>query len=204
MHIARIDFPSFYSCAFNGMAGVRELIECIRKTSARDNDAKIVLHQSDRMIWLADRMDECAKGRPALQILFYIIAAEAVGKLVDGFEGEGRSKYYVRYFFEKICSEDHHKILEQAFSDDCLHIKLRAAVDFLYSIRCDVAHRGQYFSYSLRNNPHDTPMLTPSGTGHYIAYITSDELRQVVIEGTILGALQFLPENSSCRDIIKL
>jgi hypothetical protein len=34
------------------------------------SEAKIILHQTARMLWLADQIDEVAKGRPAFQILF--------------------------------------------------------------------------------------------------------------------------------------
>lgn len=72
---------------------------CIEKIET-PNTAKLVLHQAARMIWLADRMGEFARGRPALQILFFMITAEAVAKLVFGYEGEGESKRHVDLFLK--------------------------------------------------------------------------------------------------------
>ncbi len=115
MYIAAIDFPEFYRGAFGGNNGAAEFVTCVRKISGEDNQAKIVLHQAARMIWLSDRMEEVAKDRSALQILFFLIAAEAVAKLVNGVNDEGRSRQQVRSFFEDICSQNHRRLLERSF-----------------------------------------------------------------------------------------
>lgn len=95
------------------------------------------------MLWLADRIEQVARGRPALLILFYLIAAEAVAKLVMGFRGEGESRRHVRIFFENICSQRHRSILANAFMTGFGGpLTLRKAVDLLYSVRCDVVHEG--------------------------------------------------------------
>lgn len=48
-----------------------------------------MIHQAARMLWLGDRMGEIAKGRPALRLLFHVIAPEAVAKLVNNFKAKG-------------------------------------------------------------------------------------------------------------------
>ena len=124
------------------------------------------------MVWLADRIQEVSRGRPALPITFFIIAAEAVAKLADGFEDEGQSRAYVRRFFSEFCTEHHrarvHHALEWAVPRP--PPSPHAIADYLYSIRCDVVHEGRYFE-----------MTVPSD--HCLA-----EVRMVVLEGVVQAA----------------
>jgi len=205
MHIAQIDFPEFFSQAFEGRSGAREFVACVENIPAQVSLAKIVLHQTARMLWLADRMEECARGRPALQILFFMIAAETVAKLAVGFRGEGESKKHVDFFFRKICSERHRARLDRAFSYNLASsfIGWEDSIKFLYDIRCDVVHRGEYFSYSLQAEPGGINMLTPSGQGrHLIANISAFELRTIILEGSINAAFRLCPQNSNCRNLL--
>ncbi len=108
VHIADIDFPAFYASAFpNAGDSVRFFEEVEALPSASRQRVKAVLHQAARMLWLADRIDDVARGRPALQILFFLIAAEAVAKLAFNFSHEGKSRHYVHRFFEEICGDAH-------------------------------------------------------------------------------------------------
>lgn len=58
---------------------------CYRVESTPDSPVKEVFHQAARLSWLGDRINEFAAGRPALQILFYLIAAETIAKLTYKF-----------------------------------------------------------------------------------------------------------------------
>ena len=154
------------------------------------------------MVWLADQIDEVARGRPAFQVLLYLIAAELVAKIVAGFEGEGQSKAHVRKFFLEICSGTHRERLSQAFQNPGgAYLTLEAAIDLLYDVRCDVVHRGQYYEFSLRRG--DFPMLTSLQGVTRTTNISVDELRRIVLEGAVLAAKQLmytsgaLPEDSN-------
>ncbi len=202
MHIADIDFPEFYREAFGGDNGAAEFVNCVRQIPAQKSQAKIVLHQAARMIWLSDRMEEVARGRAALQILFFLIAAEAVAKLVNGVTEEGQSRQQVHNFFEDICSPNHRKRLERGFSNSLGSgfLTCREVVDFLYKIRCDVVHEGSYSEYTLKQG---IPMLTPAGEDEFfIAHITAGQLRQIILEGALIGALKLLPEASHCHELL--
>ena len=61
-----------------------------------------------------------------IHLLFYLIAAEAVAKIVFGFKGEGKSKRHVQRFFGEICLEKHRDLLSRALetAPDCMK-KLR-------------------------------------------------------------------------------
>lgn len=199
-HVANINFEEFYAPAFPNGAAAQEFVECIEGIPAQQSKAKIVLHQTARMLWLADHIEPFARGRPALLILFYVIAAEAVAKLVKGFQGEGESKRHVRLFFEDICSQRQRSILADAFrrSAGGSTLTLRETVDLLYDIRCDVVHEGQYFIFKLPEPSDTSPLLTVYGEQSLIAKITVHQIRQIVLEGAVLGAGQVLPTGSAC------
>lgn len=196
-HIAEIDFVAFYAPAFQGdnEAAARFLQEVkdLPKEHAR---AKIALHQAARMVWLGDQIEEIAAGRPALQILFLLIAAEAVSKIVFKFTEEGRSREFVRRFFEEICNDDHRAVLASAFSmntgGSCFTV--RQAVDLLYSIRCDVVHEGKYYTFHMRETRGGVPLLNHiEDKFSVVTHLTLPELRQIVIEGAVLGSRMCFP-----------
>ena len=190
-HVANIDFPAFYAPAFaNDEDRAREFYEEITNRTA-----KIILHQAARMLWLSDRVDEVSRGRPALRILFFAIAAEAVAKLTDGFEGEGKSRAYVQHIFREICSDEHRSLLGRAFQSSAGQwLSPLDAVDFLYDVRCDVAHRGQYYDLNLpRPEVGETELFTSSAGDSLIAHLTASQLRQIVLEGAVLAARRLNP-----------
>ncbi len=151
------------------------------------------------MLWLADRIDEVAMGRPALSIAFYLIAAEAVGKIVAGFHGEGQSRRHVRLFFQEICCDQHRCRLEHSFSPSPgVYLDLTGSIDLLYKVRCDVVHEGQYFMFQLPIGPEDEPLITGLN-GLVEARISALELRQIVLEGALLGAAKTVPPGA-CDD----
>src|SRR5262245_1850036 len=205
MHVASIDWADFFRPAFPNLDASSAFIECVEAVPAATSKAKIVIHQTARMLWLGDRMDEVAKARPALQVLFQLIAAEAVAKLVNNFTAEGESRKHVRLFFEDICSDSHRAALGKAFrhAPGGPFISAREAVDFLYDVRCDVVHEGLYFSLTLGRPGDDTTWLTRSGSGKgfLMAGITVEQLRQIVLEGAIRGAIRRLPVGSPCAQL---
>lgn len=186
-HIADIDYTRFFRNVFSDYGEAKAFIESIEKTDTDKCLAKLVIHQTARMLWLADRIDVIARGRPALQILFYIIAAEAVAKIYKNFKGEGRSKEHVLIFFEQLSSDEHRSLLSKAFvakpSRKCLSTK--EAATLLYDVRCDVAHRGQYFEFHLSG---ETPITTQYKGGFVTASISIGEIRQIILETAVLIA----------------
>ncbi len=202
MHVAFIDYPAFFDGAFPGKK-VKEFVDCVEGIDVSVSKAKLVIHQAARMLWLGDRIAECARGRPALQIFFHLIAAEAVSKITFAFDGEGRSREYVRKFFEELCGTEHHGVLETVFTPEIGEdpIVLRDAVDLLYSIRCDVVHEGQYFSFDMPERDGDTPLMG-SIKGRIITVRRPvTHIRQIVLEGAVLAAVRLLPATSDCIEL---
>jgi len=199
-HIAQIDFEAFYRPVFPSAASAQEFVRCVEAIPPQQSKAKIVLHQAGRMLWLADRIERFARGRPALLILFYVIAAEAVAKLVKGFQGKGHVKDHVRIFFEDICSDRDRSILSNAFSADgwLSTLTLSEAVDLLYEVRCDVAHEGRYFTFTLPEPSDSFQVVTTYKNLSLEPRITAHDIRQIVLHGAVLGAARLLPAGSPC------
>ena len=202
MHVAEINFTDFYSSAFPSRDESRAFVECVEAIPVTTSKAKIAMHQAARMIWLADRLEEVARGRPALQILFYLIAAETVAKTVAGFTKTGKVKFHVCLFFEQICSDRHRDRLRTAFLRDGPGppLSVGECVDLLYKVRCQVAHEAVYFNFHLRIETDRFPMIspTPDDDIYVIPQITTLGLRQVILEGALLGAKALLPPDSPC------
>ena len=202
LHIAEIDFASLYAPAFASTEESAKFYDEISNLPVEKKDARIIIHQAGRMIWLADRIDEVAHGRPAFQVLFYLTAAELVAKIVGRFEGEGRSKKHVQKFFAEICSAEHRERLAKAFQNPGgAYLTTEAAVDLLYGVRCDVVHRGQYYEFSLRQGRF--AMLTSLQGIPRRTDITLDELRQIVLEGAVLGARKVMEDGPGHRRAIE-
>jgi hypothetical protein len=127
------------------------------------------------------------------------MAAETVAKLIREYKQEGDSKKHVRLFFEEDCSKSARQTLAAAFEKNGETLSLRAAVEYLYQIRCDVVHEGRYFTYSLSS---DVPMLNPGHNGSVIAKIGLGDLRKIVLEGTLLAARRALPDQSKCKALL--
>lgn len=103
MHVAKVDFSDFYTPAFSMPTEARAFVERAQATPVSVSPAKRILHQAARMIWLGDQLKSAAASRPALQVLFYLIAAEASAKLLRGYTADRESRRHVRLFFEEIC-----------------------------------------------------------------------------------------------------
>ncbi len=199
LHIAHIDFTALYLPAFSNPEESKEFVKQVESIQ-RDN-TKIVLHQAGRMVWLGDQIEKVAAGRPALQILFYMIAAEAVSKMVFNYEGEHKSKEYTKKFFSDICCDQHRKVLANAFARmPTTHspngkLSWEEAVDLLYAVRCDVAHKGKYYDLHLKSptDSGNTEMLSHRWRDCPIfAMISLPDIRTIILQGTILGCRQML------------
>ncbi len=201
LHIAAIDFPEFYAGALGGTEQSHKFFAALESAAAEPRAlAKQILHQAARMLWLSDRMDEVAAGRPGLRILFFLIAAEAVAKLAFRFSGDGQSRLHVQRFFQELCSDGHRARLGTAFSFAGLPgpgLGAEEAVSYLYDVRCDVVHEGMYFAASLLRTPRATPVLNLWKGSPIAAHITAEELRQMVLEGTVLAAQRVVKEVSA-------
>jgi hypothetical protein len=186
-HIAMIDFEEFYRPLFSTDAESKRFADRVESAPDSQRPVKEVFHQAARLAWLGDRINEIAAGRPALQVLFYLITAETIAKLTYKFEGRGRSREYVHAFFERLCGSGDQSILASAFreSPNRRPLNLSDAVDLLYDVRCDVAHRGMYYAFTLPLDGQAYPELVNVGDTTVETTFTLATLRQIVLRGAI-------------------
>jgi hypothetical protein len=173
------------------MQAARAFVKHVEDLPVEQAKVKVALHQAARMVWLGDRIDEVARGRPAFQVLFYVIAAEAVSKIVFDFKGRGQSKKYVLVFFEKICTAAHRTQLDHAFSNE-KYFDWRTAANILYSVRNEVAHESVYYTFHLPYDDDPSPILTHLAGQFITAHISLRELRQIILEGAVRGVKMLL------------
>ena len=175
----------FYKTFFASRVDAEEWIARCEALSPPENQPKIMMHQAQRLISIADDISKIRSDRDSLQLLFYIICAENQAKLYEGFEGEGFSRKYVRHFFEKFVTGDDRRTMELAFTNyndpNMRPISFEQAVDLLYNIRCDVVHEGNYWSFSFHNGSNPMINVEPD----VLANITIDQLRAIVVRGCI-------------------
>lgn len=199
-HIADIDFERFYATALGGAGASGEFFAFIAGLPLElTSKVKPLLHQVARMVWVGDRIDDLARGRPAFQVMFYLIAAELAAKLRFDFQGRGKSREYVHKFFEEICSDEHRCVLAQAFQNSGGHsLNVRKAADYLYDIRCDVVHMGSYYLSTLAHNGHRF-IVQAADEPHKMMTTTFgiEQLRAIVLEGAVNAANALIQENSS-------
>jgi len=196
-HIAHIDFEKFYAPFFGTEAECRVFSERVENAPDNYRPVKEVFHQAARFVWLGDRVNEIAAGRPALQILFYLITAETIAKLTYKFGGKGQSRDYVHVFFEKLCRKDDQMMLSQAFceSPGLCQLSLTQAVDLLYDVRCNVAHKGMYYVFTLPLQT-DYPELSNLGDRTVQTMLTLGSLREIVLRGAIRSCSMILGDET--------
>jgi hypothetical protein len=177
---------NFYQSFFSTREEATEFVESLECLGPGDQRyrAKIMMHQAQRLVTLADDMPKVRPGKDALQLLFLMVCAENIAKLFDHFEGEGQSRKYVRRFFEEFVVGADRQAIERSIMKDTfppLALNLGEVVDTLYSVRCDVVHEGQYWGFQFHDG--DTPMIT--GDPPVTVYLELSTLRDVVVRAAI-------------------
>ena len=193
LHIANIDFPAFYTEVFPNLEAAKSFYEQLEDLPPEKNAGKIVFHQAARMIWLADQIDEVARGRPAFQVMFYLTTAELVAKVRFDFNGEGESRKHVHRFFGELCSDATRTKLAKSFTRLRYgEVPFTEVVDLLYDIRCDVVHRGMYYGFQLAMPGDDFPQMVHMNETSFTTNLTIPELRHMVLEGAVLASRKLL------------
>lgn len=150
-----------------------------------NHNAKIMMHQTQRLVSIADEIADLRPGREALQLLFLIICVENISKLHNDFTGEGQSKKYVKRFFADFLSDSDKDRLGTSFIDNktlpMTALGYEKAVDLLYSIRCDVVHEGNYWGFSFHNGQNPMVNVDPDVN----VYITLGDLKNIIVKGCI-------------------
>lgn len=183
-----IDFVEPY---FSDKNKARIFVEKCEKIPKKKQNAKLILHQAQRLVTLADDIYKI-RPRDSLRVLFLIICAETIGKLYENFTEEGKAYKHVKVFFIKLCDPEDTKSLNNSFSIQTIKKRnkkvlcLYQVIEYLYRIRCDVVHEGRYYEFSF-NRPDTQETATPNFKKQELIYskITYDILRNIVVRGAI-------------------
>lgn len=202
----------FYAPFFPSECDARAFLEDIEAlpTGDRRHPAKVMMHQTKRLVSLADDLPRIRPNCEALQLLFLLICAEHIAKMFEDFTRDGESRRYVRKFFQLFLSPEQQEqfssgVQRPAFnsgpfsevvdarwdapsssSEALRKAKLMQAVDAFYDVRCDVVHEGGYdFHFRVDGGE---PMVND-----VIVVLTADEFRRFVVVGCITAIQRYSP-----------
>lgn len=181
------EYVSFFEPHFDDSSKAEYFVsKCeILTPSDPNHKAKIMMHQTQRLVSIADDIPKLRPRRESLQLLFLMICVEHVSKLHDGFTGAGQSKKYVKKFFDQFLSQPDKEKLESRFLDHnaipMVKLSLDKVVDLLYDLRCDVVHEGKYWTFFFSDG--HTPIVNVDPDVN--VYLTIIELRNIILRGCI-------------------
>jgi hypothetical protein len=177
---------SFYLPHFVSRKEAEDFVQACEslQPSAPNHVAKIMMHQTQRLVSIADVLSQLKPHEEPLQVLLLAMCSENIAKLHDGFSGEGRSRHYVQQFFNNFLPQSDKDALSYGFKvnvDLLPPIGFVKAVDLLYDIRCDVVHEGNYTDFAF----HDGHMSMVNTDPNVIAEIQLVQVRNIVVRGCI-------------------
>ncbi len=177
---------SFYLRLFASRKEAEDFVQACEnlQPSSPNHVAKIMMHQTQRLVSIADDLPQFRPHEEPLQVLFLVMCSENIAKLHDGFSGEGQSRHYVQQFFDNFLSKSDKNALSYGFirnADPLPSIGFARAVDLLYKIRCEVVHEGNYTDFAF----HDGRMSMVNTDPDVIAEISLGQVRDIVVRGCI-------------------
>jgi hypothetical protein len=143
---------SFYSMHFDNRQETIDFVQLLEALdlAAPNHRAKIMMHQIQRLVSLADDVQKITENCDALRLFFLIICAENISKLQANYLDDDKSKYYVQNFFKNFMDSKDKKLIESSFVDSTFKVlNLQEAIGFLYKVRCSVVHEGNYWSFQF-------------------------------------------------------
>ncbi len=177
------EWIKFYTPYFANEDEAHEFVECCENGSGASS-AKLIMHQTQRLISLSKDVSVLRQGYDGLQLLFLIICAENVAKLAYNFNKESSSRKYVKIFFTEFLSEvDKNCLIQGVVGFNNEHLSLEAIVMAFYKIRCEVVHEGKSWGFSFSKNGSQMFSLP-----NFIVRIQLKELRDIIVRGSICAA----------------
>ncbi len=196
------ELVSFFRHYCDSESEAKKLVEKCGNLPKEKQNARTMINLIQRLIYLADNAEKLKPGRDALKLLFLIICAEAIAKLYKNFDGVGKSKEHVKIFLSELCRPDDIESLSGALAIEKegqkQKLSLEEVIDYLYGVRCWIAHEGYYWGFHFLRPGVTIGMDYKSGNIVH-PYITYEELRDIIIRGTIRAINQYI-ENGSKKD----
>jgi hypothetical protein len=173
--------------------------DCRPPDDQEDSTPKMVMHQTVRLISLADNMLTREHSHP-LSLFFMIVCAESVSKLFDGHKSDsaaGARESVRKFFTDHVLPEDREKLVGSFSWFPYRPLTVVEVADLLYAIRCDVAHEGRYWGFSFPNESHRATRLNlnpkdRTGGQAVGVTVTLKEIRDIVVRGCIAAVTEKL------------
>lgn len=186
-------WTNFYAPYFPTEADAQAFVDSVEALNITDprHPSKIMMHQVQRLVTLADQIHNILPGRAAMRVFFLMVCAENVTKLHAKFEGEGQSKAHaVKFFDDFVTANDKHK-LAQSFIQGDKSLDVENSAKLLYAVRNAVVHEGNYWSFDFAET--DAHQITGDPENPVIVQITYSEMRDIVVRAGIQAVNSFTP-----------
>ncbi len=142
-------------------------------------NARRMMLQCKRLVDISQAQENATENSDALKLFFLIVLAENSAKFYDDYVGDGQSKKYVRKFFEEMMPENCKDFLKINLTVQDQPVAFRNSVDFLYSVRCDVAHEGMYYQFHFKDC--DYSLIVQAGEVMASNNVRYDELVKIIV-----------------------
>ena len=191
------DWLPFYLPFFDKQAEAEDFVERCEGQVLPNNTAKIMMHQTKRLVSISDQMQQIQEDYPLLRLLFLLICAENIAKLAEQFDKDGKSREFVQKFFRLYSIPKEQQRLGRSFEDDVeCPVGLEVAVDILYAVRCDIVHGGRYWGFSFsdgkrrmwNDDPRSDELLKKNKKKKcdaIVVTLTFEELREIIVRSCI-------------------
>lgn len=141
--------------------------------------ARRMMLQCKRLVDISEAQENATENSHALKLFFLVVLAENSAKFYYNYEGDGSSKKYVRKYFEEMMPEEYRDYLQGNLFEPGKPLNLRFSVDFLYAVRCDVAHEGMYYMFHFRDG--DCSLLVDAGGTMASIDLRYEDLVKIVV-----------------------
>ena len=185
-------WEQFYREYFLSEEDLIVFVDSCEKLELNDDThrAKIMMHQGQRLLTIADAMADVEEGHEPLKLLFLLIAAENISKLSISTNESGRSKYHVKRFFNEFCSEADKNDITNRFQICGVEASFGDLICMLYDIRCDVVHEGKYWGFDFATVKRPSVLTGANGAKVLRIQITYEQFRDIVARGIVLAVQQ--------------
>jgi hypothetical protein len=184
----------FYRAHFPDEEALKCFVEGCEQLEPDDQKhrAKIMMHQGQRLLTIADAMETVESGREPLKLLFLLIASENISKLSLAYEGEGQSRHHVKRFFNEFCLAQDKLAIKHGIEICGQVSNFEALISVLYDVRCDVVHEGTYWGFDFAT-PESPTILTGTHPNQVLRVkMQYEEFRDIVARGIIVATQQVI------------
>ncbi|MCH8496808.1 MAG: hypothetical protein LAT57_14405 [Balneolales bacterium] len=186
-HVAVLDCPKYHEYVLD-IPNLSVLLSEILK-HPNENRASTIIKTSARLSWIAEKTSQFAAGRDIFSFNYFAIIAESSAKICFVFKKKGESRKHCRRFFNELLPNKAKKLLVKDYIATFQGtISTQELADLIYNLRCDLAHEGNYFHFSLKDNENQVPLGEIYRNEIFTIRLTLNDLKKVVLLGALNAA----------------